>query len=348
MKITKRNKTRQFKIGDIELGGNNNIYIQSMTNTKTKDVSSTVKQILELEKAGCHIIRVACLDKEDAYAIREIKKQINIPIVADIHFDYKLALIAMESGVDKIRVNPGNIKNLDNIKKIVDMAKMKKIGIRIGLNSGSLPFNEKATYKNLVKAAQKEVKYFEDLGFFDICLSLKATDVITTIKAYKLASKTFNYPLHLGVTEAGTLIGGSVKSAIGIGSLLNLGIGNTLRVSLTENPILEIKVAREILNATHLGYNIPNLISCPTCGRIEYDMESITKKVEKYLDSVNKQITVSIMGCIVNGPGEAREADIGITGNKDKVIIFKKGKIYKTVKSDIAYDTLIDIIENEF
>lgn len=347
MKIRKRYETSQIKVKDILIGGNNLISIQSMTNTKTKNVKETVDQILRLEKVGCHIIRLAVLDEEDAKAIKEIKKHINIPLVADIHFDYKLAILSILSGADKIRLNPGNIKNKENIKKIVDLAKEKNIPIRIGVNSGSLPDNLKPTAKNLVKACEKEVKYLEELGFYDICLSLKATSVDTMIKAYKLASKTFKYPLHLGVTEAGTLIGGTVKSSIGIGTLLNMGIGNTIRVSLTEDPILEVKVAKQILNACNLADNIPNLISCPTCGRIEYDMKKITTKVEEYLQNINKKISVAIMGCVVNGPGEAREADIGIAGNRDKVIIFKKGKVYKHILPNEAYNELINLI-NEF
>lgn len=348
MKKIRRNKTKTFMIKNLEFGGNNNIYIQSMCNTKTKDVEKTVDQILKLEKAGCQIIRVAVLDEQDAYAIKGIVEKINIPLVADIHFNYKLALIAMDMGVHKIRINPGNIRNIDNIKKIVEKAKEKNIPIRIGVNSGSLPNGMKPTAKNLVEAAKYEVDILEKLNFFNICISIKATNVQTTIKAYELAARTFPYPLHVGVTEAGTFIGGTCKSSLGIGSVLLSGIGNTIRVSLTEDPLVEIKVCKELLNACGLSDTIPNLISCPTCGRLEYQMEEITKKIESYLESVNKKITVAIMGCIVNGPGEAREADIGIAGSSDKVIIFKKGIAFKKVEPSKAYDELISIIETEF
>lgn len=346
--ITKRNKTTQFKCGSLILGGNNNIYIQSMTTTKTKDVDSTVKQIKELEQAGCQIIRVAVLDEIDANSIKEIKKQINIPLVADIHFDYRLALIAIENGVDKIRINPGNIVNKNHIKQIVVACKAKGIGIRIGLNSGSLPNALPATAENFIRVMKKEVEMLEEFGFTDICLSLKATSVLTTIECYELAAKTFKYPLHIGVTEAGTLIGGTVKSSSALSVLLLKGIGNTIRVSLTENPVLEIKVAKEILKCLGLKKDGVDFVSCPTCGRLEYDMEEIAKRVESFCDTLNKKIKVAVMGCTVNGPGEARDSDIGICGNKDSVLIFKKGKVFKKVKPENAYGELTSIISNDF
>ncbi len=346
--ITKRNKTHQFKCGQLLLGGNNKVYIQSMTTTKTKDVEKTVNQIKELEKVGCEIVRVAVLDEADANAIRDIKNQISIPLVADIHFDYKLALIAIENGVDKIRINPGNIVNKNHIKQIVDACKTKNIGIRIGLNSGSLPNTLAPTPENFIKVMKNEVEMLEEFGFTDICLSLKATSVLTTIKCYELAAKNFKYPLHIGVTEAGTLIGGTVKSSSALSVLLLKGIGNTIRVSLTENPVLEIKVAKEILKCLGLKTDGVDFVSCPTCGRLEYDMEDIAKKVESFCDTLNKKIKVAVMGCTVNGPGEARDSDIGICGNKDSVLIFKKGKVFKKVKPEDAYNELSKIIKNDF
>ena len=270
-----RNNTRKIMVGNIQIGGNNEVVIQSMTNTKTKDVESTVNQILELEKNGCEIIRVACPDIEDAKAIKEIKKQIHIPIVADIHFDYRIALEAVKAGVDKIRINPGNIGSKERIKLVVDACKEKKIPIRIGVNAGSLEKDllekyGRPTPEAIVESAKRHVEILEDLDFYDICISLKASDLDMCIKAYEIAAEDFNYPLHLGVTEAGTKFGGTIKSSIGMGILLREGIGNTIRVSLSDDPIKEIKVAKEILKDCNL-YKSPTLIACPTCGRIQYD-----------------------------------------------------------------------------
>ena len=339
-----RKETKVIKVGNILIGGNNPVIIQSMTTTKTKDTNATISQILSLEKAGCELVRVAILDMDDARAISKIKSGINIPLVADIHFDYKLALEAINQGIDKIRINPGNINNKKHLQLIVDKCLEYNIPIRIGLNSGSLPNNLEPTSQNLIKLAKKEVKLLEDLGFRDIILSLKTTDVKTNIEVYQLASKQFDYPLHLGVTEAGTLIGGTVKSTLALGILLSEGIGDTIRISLTEDPLLEVRVAKELLNNLGLRNDFPNLISCPTCGRLEYDMKPIANEIETFLLEINKPIKVAVMGCVVNGPGEAREADIGIAGNDDIVLIFKKGKVIKKVHPSEALDELKKLI----
>ncbi len=344
----KRNKTRQIKVGNLLLGGNNKVYIQSMTNTKTKDIESTIKQINELERAGCEIIRVACLDIEDAKSIKEIKKGINIPIVADIHFDYKIALEAIKAGVDKVRINPGNIGSIDKIKKVVDACKEKNIPIRIGVNSGSLEkdllVNGHVTAKGLVESARRHVKILEDLDFYNICISIKASDLDLCIKSYIEASKTFPYPLHLGITESGTEFSGTIKSSIGLGYLLRRGIGNTIRVSLSTDPIEEIKVAKEILKDTKLIKNIPTLVSCPTCGRTQIDLIPLANRIEKFLNNIHSNIKVAVMGCAVNGPGEAKDADIGIAGGIGEGIIFKKGKIIKKVKQKDFYKVLTEEI----
>ena len=344
--MLQREKTRSIKIGPYTMGGNNKVYIQSMTNTYTKDVEATVKQIHTLEKAGCEIIRVAVLDMVDAQAIKEIKKQINIPLVADIHFDYRLALESIKSGADKIRLNPGNIPKREHVEEVVRACKERNIPIRIGVNSGSLPGRAEPTPELMVETARHHVEILESMDFYDIALSLKATDMNLMIEAYRLAAKTFNYPLHLGVTEAGTAFSGGIKSAMGIGILLHEGIGNTIRVSLTDNPILEIQAAKEILKNLGLKDKVPNLISCPTCGRIQYDMIDIAKKIEAYLLKVNKTINVAIMGCAVNGPGEAKHADIGVAGGKGEALLFRKGQIIKKIKESEVYDELIKEIDN--
>lgn len=345
----KRNKTVQFKIKDLVIGGNNKVYIQSMCNTKTKDVKSTVKQILELEDAGCEIIRVACLDIEDAKAIKEIKKNIHIPIVADIHFDYKIALEAINSGVDKIRINPGNIGKEENIKKVVDACKKNNIPIRIGVNSGSLEkdllVNDKVTAKGLVESARRHVEILEKLDFYDICISIKASDLDLCIKAYEEAARTFKYPLHVGITEAGTSFSGTIKSSIGIGYLLRKGIGNTIRVSLSSNPIEEVRVAKEILKDCKLLDNVPVLVSCPTCGRTQIDLIPLAEKIEKFLYTIDSNIKVAVMGCAVNGPGEAKDADIGIAGGIGEGLLFKKGQIIRKVKQEDFYKVLTDEIK---
>ncbi|PKK98274.1 MAG: 4-hydroxy-3-methylbut-2-en-1-yl diphosphate synthase [Tenericutes bacterium HGW-Tenericutes-2] len=341
-----REKSRPVQVGPYQLGGNNKVYIQSMTNTHTKDVEATVKQIKALEEAGCEIIRVAVLDMVDAQSLGEIKKQINIPLVADIHFDYRLALEAINQGVDKIRLNPGNIPKREHVMEVVEACKKKNIPIRIGVNSGSLPNRMAPTAENMVETARHHVEILESMGFYDIALSLKATDMKLMIEAYRLAAKTFPYPLHLGVTEAGTAFSGAIKSAMGIGILLAEGIGNTIRVSLTDNPVLEIQAAKEILKNLGLKDKVPNLISCPTCGRIQYDMIDIAKRIEEYLLKINKTINVAIMGCAVNGPGEATHADIGIAGGKGEAILFRRGKIIKKIKESEVYDVLVEEINN--
>ena len=341
----KRHETKSVKVGNLTFGGNNKVYIQSMTNTQTYDVEATVAQIKRLEDAGCEIVRVAVLNKRDAAALGEIKRQIKIPLVADIHFDYKLAIEAVNQGVDKIRINPGNIGSMEKVQAVVNACKSKNIPIRIGVNSGSMMDGMDPTPENMVKAAKYHVDILESLGFYDIVLSLKATNIETMIEAYRLASVTFPYPLHLGVTEAGTAFGGSIKSAMALGILLYEGIGNTIRVSLTDTPEIEIRAAKEILNNLGLRDNTPNLISCPTCGRIQYDMIQIAKDIETYLTTVNKKITVAIMGCKVNGPGEAKHADIGVAGGKGEAVIFKKGEIVTKVKESEVYDTLTKMID---
>ena len=341
----KRHETKSVKVGNLTFGGNNKVYIQSMTNTQTYDFKATVAQIKRLEEAGCEIVRVAVLNKRDAAALGEIKRQIKIPLVADIHFDYKLAIEAVNQGVDKIRINPGNIGSMEKVQAVVDACKSKNIPIRIGVNSGSMMDGMDPTPENMVKAAKYHVDILESLGFYDIVLSLKATNIETMIEAYRLASVTFPYPLHLGVTEAGTAFGGSIKSAMALGILLYQGIGNTIRVSLTDTPEIEIRAAKEILNNLGLRDNTPNLISCPTCGRIQYDMIQIAKDIETYLTTVNKKITVAIMGCKVNGPGEAKHADIGVAGGKGEAVIFKKGEIVTKVKESEVYDTLTKMID---
>ncbi|MCR5231735.1 MAG: flavodoxin-dependent (E)-4-hydroxy-3-methylbut-2-enyl-diphosphate synthase [Acholeplasmatales bacterium] len=327
-----REQTRVVKIGNRYLGGNNPILIQSMCNTKTKDVDSTIKQINELEKLGCDIIRVAVLDKEDAYSIHKIKEGIHIPLVADIHFDPELAIIAIKEGVDKIRLNPGNINNREKIKEIVNLCKERHIPIRIGVNSGSLPKGMELNAKNMILAAKSHIEILEELDFHDIVLSIKASNINLCLEAYKLASETFDYPLHIGITEAGTDFKGLITSSIGLSKLLDLGIGNTIRVSLTSSPLNEIKAAKVILNEAGLIENMPILTSCPTCGRTQIDLIPIAKAVEDYLYTVNKAIHVAVMGCIVNGPGEAKEADLGIAGGKGEALIFKKGVPIRKIK----------------
>lgn len=343
----KRKQTRVVKVGNLYIGGDNPIYIQSMTNTRTKDVEATVNQIKKLQEVGCQIIRVAVLDMEDALAIKDIKSKIDIPLVADIHFDYRLALQAIESGVDKLRLNPGNIGSIDRIIKVVDKCKEKNIPIRIGVNLGSLDKQISTEFgrsaKGLLESAKKHIKILEDLDFHDIVVSLKASDVQMAIDAYTLASEEFNYPLHIGITEAGTSFSGSIKSSIGIGILLNQGIGDTLRISLAADPIEEIKVAKEILSTFNL-YTKPKLIACPTCGRTQYNMFKIVNEIEEFLETLNGvNIKVAIMGCVVNGPGEASDADIGIAGGINEALLFKHGKVVKKV----SQDDIIDVLKEE-
>lgn len=340
-----RKDTRKIQVGNVQIGGENKVIIQSMCNTKTKDVESTVQQILELEKAGCKIIRVACLDEVDARAIKQIKEKIHIPIVADIHFDYKIALAAIEAGVDKIRINPGNIGSEDKTRAVVEACKAKNIPIRIGVNGGSLEKDLLEKYGKpcsdaMIESAKKHIEILEKLGFYDTCISLKASNLDLCLEAYEKAANTFDYPLHLGITEAGTAFSGTIKSSIGLGVLLREGIGNTLRVSLSSDPVEEIKVAKEILKDCGLYKNSPTLIACPTCGRTQYDMIPIAKEMEEFLQTLESDITVAIMGCAVNGPGEAREADIGIAGGKNEAVLFKKGQVVRKIPQERIVEEL--------
>ena len=346
----KRTETRSINVGGIKIGGQTKVIIQSMTNTKTKDVEATVKQILDLEKAGCEIIRVACLDMEDAKAIKDIKEQIHIPIVADIHFDYKIAICAIEAGVDKVRINPGNIGGKEKVKAVVDKCKEYNVPIRIGVNAGSLEkdllekYGGRPTAKAMVESAKRHVQILEDLDFYDIAISLKASNLDLCIESYEEAAKVFNYPLHLGITEAGTAFSGTIKSSIGLGILLREGIGDTIRVSLSDSPIEEIKVVKEILKDCNLYKNVPTLVSCPTCGRTQIDLIPMAKEVEEFLQTINSDITVAVMGCAVNGPGEASNADIGIAGGIKEGLLFKKGKIIRKIPQENIVKELKDEI----
>ncbi len=344
-----RKKTKVIKLGNILIGGNNPISIQSMTNTKTQNIESTIAQIKNLENVGCEIIRVAVPDVESAKAISQIKKAIKIPLIADIHFDYKLALESLKSGADGLRLNPGNIGSKSKVLEIVKMAKEKMIPIRIGVNSGSLSKEKIAKYgvsaEALVESALEHVDILERANYEEIKISVKASSVPLTIDSYKLLSKKIDYPLHLGVTEAGTEFVGTIKSAIGIGTLLAEGIGDTIRVSLTANPTKEVLVAKEILQSLNLKKGM-EIISCPTCGRTDIDLISLTKKVEKKLAKLSKfPITVAVMGCVVNGPGEAREADFGIAGGNGEGLLFKNGKIVKKVPENKLIEELLKMIE---
>ncbi|OFI49671.1 4-hydroxy-3-methylbut-2-en-1-yl diphosphate synthase [Floricoccus tropicus] len=343
MSLTHRRNTRPVLVGDVVVGGRNKVIIQSMCTTKTQDVEATVAQIHELEEAGCQIVRVAVPDMEAALALKDIKAQISIPLVADIHFDYRLALQAIESGVDKIRINPGNIGRTDRVQKVVEACKAKNIPIRIGVNAGSLEkkFLKKYGYPTamgMLESAREHVKILEDLDFHDIIISMKASNVELALAAYQLAAEEFDYPLHLGITESGPLFSGSIKSAAGMGALLSLGIGDTMRISLSADPVEEIKVAREVLKSFNLIDNAATLVSCPTCGRIEIDLIPIAAELEKYIANIKAPITVAILGCGVNGPGEAREADIGLAGGDGKGMLFKKGKIIKTVPEEVMLE----------
>ncbi len=346
-------KTRAVKVGNIIIGGDNNIVIQSMTNTMTSDVEATVAQIKRLEEAGCQLVRMTINNMEAAEAIKKIRKKVTIPLVADIHFDYKLALAAMENGIDKLRINPGNIGADENVTKVVQMAKEKNIPIRIGVNSGSLEKEILKKYGSptadaMVESAMYHIGLLEKNDFHDIIVSLKSSNVKMMAEAYRKISEKVNYPLHLGVTEAGTAFQGTVKSAVGIGSLLVDGIGNTIRVSLTEDPVEEIKVAKEILKVLGLIEAGVEIVSCPTCGRTEIDLIGLAKKVEKEFEKENRKIKIAVMGCVVNGPGEAREADYGVAGGKGEGVLFKKGQIVKKVKeSEILIELKKLIMEDE-
>ncbi|WP_027414992.1 flavodoxin-dependent (E)-4-hydroxy-3-methylbut-2-enyl-diphosphate synthase [Aneurinibacillus terranovensis] len=331
-----RTQTRPVKVGNLTIGGNNQVIVQSMTTTKTADVKSTVEQIHRLEEAGCQIVRVTVNNMEAAEAIKDIKKQISIPLVSDIHFDYKLALKAIENGIDKVRINPGNIGRREKVEEVVQACKANGVPIRIGVNAGSLEKHllEKYGYPTadaMVESAIHHIRILEELDFHDIIVSLKASNVPLAIEAYQKAAEAFNYPLHLGITEAGTLFSGTVKSAAGLGALLAQGIGSTIRISLSADPVEEIKVCRELLKTFGLSSDAATLISCPTCGRIEIDLISVANEIEDYIAKVKAPIKVAVLGCAVNGPGEAREADIGIAGARGEGLLFKHGEIVRKI-----------------
>lgn len=344
-----RRKTKKIKIGKIYIGGDSKISVQSMNNTDTRNVEATVKQIKDLEMAGCDITRCAVPDMEAARALKKIVSLVNIPVVADIHFDYRLALESIENGVAALRINPGNIGSIERVKIVANAAKERKIPIRVGVNSGSL---EKEILKKygkvcpeaLVESALNHVEILENLNFKDIVISIKSSNVMQMIESYRIISSKVDYPLHVGVTEAGTVWRGTIKSSVGIGTLLSEGIGDTIRVSLTGNPVEEIKVGREILKSLDYIKEGIEIISCPTCGRTNINLIQLANEAEERLAGCNKNLKVAIMGCVVNGPGEAREADIGIAGGIGEGLIFKKGKIIKKVKEDKLIDELINEI----
>ncbi|UCF85862.1 MAG: flavodoxin-dependent (E)-4-hydroxy-3-methylbut-2-enyl-diphosphate synthase [Desulfobacteraceae bacterium] len=346
----KRKKTRRIYIGNVPIGDRAPVAVQSMTNTDTRDVSSTVHQITRLSEAGCEIIRLAIPDKEAATAFREIKKKVKTPLIADIHFDHRLALAALNAGADGLRINPGNIGSQEAVAKVVKAALKIKVPIRIGVNSGSLHKEILLKYSRptpdaMVESAMEHIRLFETLGFDQIKISLKSSNVMNTINAYELLSEKVDYPLHLGVTEAGTLISGTVKSALGIGYLLAKGIGDTFRVSLTRDPVDEVRVAYEILRALDLRHRGPEIISCPTCGRTEIDLFGLVDTVEKALSCIQDSPKVAIMGCVVNGPGEAKEADIGIAGGRGQGILFKKGEVVRKVPEHELAEVLISEVK---
>lgn len=346
-----RRKSKKVMIKDIGIGGDSPITVQSMTNTKTSDIKSTVKQIHTLEEAGCDIIRVAVPDMASADAISKIKKQIHIPLVADVHFDYRLAIESIKQGADGLRINPGNIGDTDKVQKVVEMAKSYQIPIRIGVNAGSLEKNLLKKYGGptpdaLVESALRHVEILENMNFEHIVISLKSSDVLSCIYSYKLIAQKVDYPLHLGITEAGTLLTGTIKSSVGLGVLLFEGIGDTIRVSLTGEPLDEVKVGFEILKSLNLRQHGINFISCPTCGRTQINLINIANELQEKLAYIKKPLKVAVMGCVVNGPGEAREADIGIAGGNKRVAIFKKGEIIKTVPEEDAVSELMEEIKN--
>ncbi len=347
-----RRKSKQISIGNVKIGGDAPVSVQSMCNTDTRDIQKTLTQINELTDAGCEIVRLAVLNKDAAEAIKEIVKQSKIPVIADIHFDYRLAIQCINNGIHALRLNPGNIGRVENVQKVVSLAKQQQIPIRIGINAGSLekelqeldiPLHEK-----MVKSAMKHISILEDLDFDLIKVSLKSSDVLTTIEAYKLISQVIDYPLHLGVTEAGTLKSGLVKSSVGLGSLLSQGIGDTIRVSLTENPVEEIYAGFEILKSLGLRQKGVNFVSCPTCGRCQIDLIGLAKKVEEKFKNLDAPITIATMGCPVNGPGEAKHADFGVAGAIKEGYIFKKGEIIARVPESEIIEKLDEIIKKSF
>lgn len=348
--MIKRRKTRQIRVGTVSIGGGAPIVVQSMTNTDTRDVAATTAQIQKLEEAGCEIIRVAVLDEEAALAIRSIRDQINIPLIADIHFDYRLAILSMENGAQGIRINPGNIGSRDRLAKVAEAAKKHNASIRVGVNSGSVEKDILAKHGHptpaaLVESALRNIVLLEKLGFYEMKISIKSSDAVNTIEAYRELADKCDYPLHLGVTEAGGLIAGTVKSSVALGILLSEGIGDTLRISLTRDPVEEMRVAYELLRALRIRERGPELISCPTCGRCQINLFGLAEKVEEYIQKMKTNLKVAVMGCVVNGPGEAKEADIGLAGGNGVGIIFKKGKLFKKVPEDKLFEVFIGELE---
>jgi len=347
--MTIRTQTRQLRIGSLNLGHSSHVLIQSMCNTHTRDVDATVAQINRLAAAGCEYIRVSVMDMKDAQAIAEIKKRISIPLVADIHFDHQLALAAIAAGADKIRLNPGNIGSRQGVEEVVAACQKQHLPIRIGINSGSIEKRLLEKYGHncaeaMLESAQGHIDILEQMGFHDICLSFKSSDVPMTIKAYRLASQRWDYPLHLGLTEAGTLDYSLIKSSAALGALLNDGIGDTIRISISSDPIEEVKAAKKLLRAFGLIDGVPDLIGCPTCGRTQYDMLPIIDEIDRYLETIHSDIKVAVMGCAVNGPGEARDADIGVAGGRDEALLFRKGVIIKKIPQDQVVKVLKDEI----
>ena len=350
--MDKREQTRQIAARGVGIGGSAPVTVQSMCNTKTWDAEATLAQIRALRAAGCDIVRLAVPDVRSAEALEAIREGTDMPLVADIHFDYRLALMAAERGIDKIRINPGNIGGEEHVRAVADACRQRHIPIRIGVNAGSLEKQLLVKYGHpcaeaMIESAQTHARMLEKVGFEDICLSLKTSSVPLTIESYRLAAETFDYPLHLGVTETGTEYNGTIQSAVGIGTLLCEGIGNTIRVSLTADPVKEVAAGIAILKAAGLRKGGVRFVSCPTCGRTEIDLISLANEVEKRVSSLNRDITVAVMGCVVNGPGEAREADYGIAGGVDKGLIFKKGVVVGTYPYDHLTDVLLDMINSD-
>ncbi|ATY84994.1 4-hydroxy-3-methylbut-2-en-1-yl diphosphate synthase [Kyrpidia spormannii] len=344
--MVRREHTRPVRVRDVQIGGSDRVVIQSMTTTDTRDVQGTLDQIRRLEEAGCQIVRLAVPDMRAAEALGEIRKGTDMPLVADIHFDWRLALTAIRNGVDKVRINPGNIGSADKVREVVRAAKERGIPIRIGVNSGSVERHllEKYGYpcaEAMVESALGHVRILEEHGFYDIVISLKSTDVPTAIRAYEMMAERVEYPLHVGITEAGTVFAGSIKSAVGIGAILAKGIGDTLRVSLTGDPVEEVRVAKEILKSLGIAADSPVIVSCPTCGRCAIDLIGIANRVEREIADLKVPLKVAVMGCAVNGPGEAREADIGIAGGRGEGLLFKKGEVVRKVSEDQIVDVLL-------
>ncbi|CDE98035.1 4-hydroxy-3-methylbut-2-en-1-yl diphosphate synthase [Clostridium sp. CAG:813] len=348
--MIKRRKSKEISIGNVKIGNNNPISVQSMCNTDTRDIEATTRQIKELADAGCELVRLAVLNKDAAEAIKELVKISPVPLIADIHFDYRLAIQCINNGISALRLNPGNIGKRENVEKVVTLAKQQNIPIRIGVNAGSLEKDlldkDISLHEKMVESAMKHIQILEDLDFDKIKVSLKSSDVLTTIEAYRLMAQKVEYPLHLGVTEAGTLKGGLIKSSVGLGTLLAEGIGDTIRVSLTENPVEEVFAGYEILKSLKLRQRGVNFVSCPTCGRTQIDLIGLAKKVEARFKNLDKNITIATMGCVVNGPGEARHADFGIAGGINEGYVFKKGEIVARVPESELLDKLEEVINN--